>query len=152
MSAEAISAALGIYAGALVIGAVSSVVPVISIEVFLVALALAGRADHSAVAAGLVVLATLGQVMGKLPIYYAARGLAAVDGRHRRWLDRFRAYTARLGNRPLGVIGASALFGLPPFSICSTAAGALAIPVGRFCAVMAVGRAARFTALIAIAT
>lgn len=151
MTADAIVAAVGIYGGALVIGAVSSLVPIISIEVFLVALALTGRADHAPAIAALVALATLGQVAGKLPVYFAARGLATVDGRHRRWLERFRTWTARLGNRPLGLIGASAMLGIPPFSICSTAAGALAIPVRSFCAVIALGRAARFAALIAIA-
>jgi membrane protein YqaA with SNARE-associated domain len=151
MTADAITAAVGIYAGALVIGAISSIVPIISIEVFLIALALTGHADHAAIIAALVVLATLGQVAGKLPIYFAARGLASVDGRHRKWLDRFRACTARFGNRPLGLIGASALLGVPPFSICSTAAGALAIPLRSFCAVVALGRALRFTALLVLA-
>jgi membrane protein YqaA with SNARE-associated domain len=152
MSADAIVAAVGIYAATLVIGAISSIVPIISIELFLVALALTGHADDAPVIAALVALATLGQVAGKLPIYYAARGLASIEGRHRRWLDRFRAWTARLGNRPLGLIGASAVFGIPPFSICSTAAGALAIPVRSFCTVIALGRALRFTLLIALAT
>jgi membrane protein YqaA with SNARE-associated domain len=150
MSGDAIIAAVGIYAGALAVGAVSSVVPVISIEVFLVALALTGHVAGVAAATALVVLATVGQVAGKLPIYYGARGLASIEGRHRRWLERFRAWTRRLGNRPLALIGASAVLGVPPFSICSTAAGALQIPVVGFCMTVAAGRATRFAALIAI--
>jgi membrane protein YqaA with SNARE-associated domain len=62
-----------------------------------------------------------------------------------------RAWVARLGNRPNVVLAMSAVFGLPPFSIISTAAGALAIRMRTFCAVVAAGRAIRFTALVAIA-
>jgi membrane protein YqaA with SNARE-associated domain len=149
MTAESIVASVGIYAGALVIGAVSSIIPIISIEVFLVALAIAGRIER---AVPLVLLATLGQVLGKLPIYYGARGLAAVPGRHRPWIERFRRWTERFGNRPLALIGTSAFVGLPPFSICSTAAGALAVEIRAFCLVVAAGRGARFAVLIAIAS
>ena len=60
--------ALGIYAGTLAIGVASCFVPVVSIEVFLVGLTLArGPAD----AALIIALATLGQVIGKLPVYFA---------------------------------------------------------------------------------
>jgi membrane protein YqaA with SNARE-associated domain len=149
VSPEAIVASVGIYAGALVIGAVSSIIPIISIEVFLVALAIAGRIDH---VVPLVLLATLGQVLGKLPIYYGARGLASVPGRHRPWIERFRRWTERFGNRPLALIGTSAFVGLPPFSICSTAAGALAVEIRAFCLVVAAGRGARFAVLIALAS
>jgi membrane protein YqaA with SNARE-associated domain len=149
MSPESIIGAVGIYVGTLVIGAVSSIIPIISIEVFLVALALAGRIEH---AVPLVLLATLGQVLGKLPIYYGARGLASMPGRHRPWLERFRRWTEKLGNRPLALIGTSAFVGLPPFSICSTAAGALAIEIRAFCLVVAAGRGARFAVLIALAS
>jgi membrane protein YqaA with SNARE-associated domain len=148
MTADEIVQAAGIYAGTFAVGAISSVVPIVSIEVFLVAMTLAhGTAD----AVPLIVLATLGQVLGKLPVYATTRGLASLPGRQRRWIERVRAWVARLGNRPNVVLATSAVFGLPPFSIISTAAGALAIPARTFCAVVAAGRAIRFTALVAIA-
>jgi membrane protein YqaA with SNARE-associated domain len=140
--------ALGIYAGTFAIAAVSAFVPVISIEVFLVGLTVArGPAD----AVALVMLATLGQLAGKLPIYYATRGLTSLPGRHRRWLDRVRGWLDRTGRSPDLVLAASALVGVPPFSIASTAAGALAIPAARFSLIVASCRALRFTALIGIA-
>lgn len=140
--------ALGIYAGTFAIAAVSSFVPVISIEVFLVGVTLArGPAD----AIALVLLATLGQLAGKLPIYYATRGLTSLPGRHRRWIDRMRGWLGRTGHSPDLVLAASALLGVPPFSIASTAAGALAIDPARFAVIIALGRALRFAALIAIA-
>ncbi|HUS32608.1 MAG TPA: VTT domain-containing protein [Kofleriaceae bacterium] len=148
MTADEIVRAAGIYAGTFAVGAISSVIPLISIEVFLVAITLA---HGTANAVPLIVLATVGQVLGKLPVYATTRGLAALPGPQRRWIERVRVWVARFGNRPNLVLGTSALLGLPPFSIISTAAGALAIPPRTFCAVIAVGRALRFTAIVAVA-
>jgi membrane protein YqaA with SNARE-associated domain len=149
MSAQGLVAALGIYAGAFAVAAVSSVVPIVAIEVFLVGLALALALPPAALAA-IVLLAAAGQVTGKLPIYYAARGAAGLAGPHRARLERLRAWVARYPSKTL-VLASSAILGLPPFSLAATAAGALAIPVGTFCAVVFVGRALRFALLVAAA-
>jgi len=142
MTADGLLAVLGVYAGTFAVAAISSVFPLVSIEVFLVALVLArGPGD----AVPIVVLAALGQVVGKLPIYAGARGAGRLGGKR---LERVRAWCAK--RRPTTVLAASAVFGLPPFSIIATAAGALAIPVRTFCAVVGAGRAVRFAALIAI--
>ncbi|MBA3539040.1 MAG: hypothetical protein H0T79_05385, partial [Deltaproteobacteria bacterium] len=66
-------------------------------------------------------------------------------------LTRVRAWIARWQKTPLLVLAASALLGLPPFSIVATAAGALAIRTRTFCAIVFVGRAVRFALVIAIA-
>jgi membrane protein YqaA with SNARE-associated domain len=139
---------VGIYAGAFAVGAISSIVPLISIEVFLVAVTLA---NGPVGAPALIALATAGQVVGKLPIYWSARGLAAMPGRHVKWIARMRRWTARFGDRPYALVGISALTGIPPFSVISTTAGAIAIDAWRFCIVIAVGRAARFAILVALA-
>lgn len=148
MTADEIVRAVGIYAGTFAVGAISSVIPLVSIEIFLVAITLA---HGTANAVPLIALATLGQVIGKLPIYAAARGISAIPGRQRRWVERVRLWVARFGNRPNLVLLTSAVLGLPPFSIISTAAGALAIPPRTFCTVIAAGRAARFSILVAVA-
>jgi membrane protein YqaA with SNARE-associated domain len=144
----AIEQALGIYAGTFAIATASCFVPVISIEVFLVGVTLA-RGPGDAIA--LVLLATLGTLAGKLPIYYVTRGLTSLPGRHRRWIDRLRGWIDRTGRSPDLVLAASALVGIPPFSIASTAAGALAIRAARFATIIATCRALRFVVLIAIA-
>ena len=149
MTADEIVGAVGIYAGTFAVGAISSVIPLVSIEVFLVAITLA---HGTANAVPLIALATLGQVIGKLPVYAAARGVTAIPGRQRRWVERVRAWVARFGNRPNLVLVTSAVFGLPPFSIISTTAGALAIPPRTFCTLVTFGRALRFTILVAIAS
>lgn len=148
MTPDALLAALGLYAGTFAIAAVSAVFPLVSIEVFLVAITLTrGPAD----AVALVILAMLGQLVGKVPIYLVARGIADIPGRQRRWIDRMRAWSARLGDRPAWVLAASAVVGLPPFSISSTAAGVLGIRLRMFVVVVALGRAARFAILVAVA-
>jgi len=147
VTADSIVAALGIYAGTAVVGAVSAVFPLLSIEVFLAGFVVV-RGASPTTAALLVACAALGQLAGKLPIYSAARGVAALQrdrvARLRRWLDRW-------ASAPHLVLAASAVFGLPPFSIMATAAGALAIRVKPFCAIVLAGRAARFAIIVAIA-
>jgi membrane protein YqaA with SNARE-associated domain len=48
------------------------------------------------------------------------------------------------------VLAASALTGLPPFSIVATAAGLLAIRVRAFAAIVLAGRGLRFAIVIAV--
>lgn len=150
MTIESILAAVGLYAGAFVIGGLSSIVPIVSIEVFLVWIGFSQPLAIPAVLA-IVVLATVGQVLGKLPVYFTARGLAGMQGRHRKHVERVQRWVARWKVHPTLFLAASALLGLPPFSLASTAAGALDVPPRTFCVVIAVSRAVRFAALIAIA-
>jgi membrane protein YqaA with SNARE-associated domain len=62
-----------------------------------------------------------------------------------------RGWLVRTRCRPDVVLAASALLGLPPFALASTAAGALAIPPARFSSIVGICRGLRFAALIAIA-
>jgi membrane protein YqaA with SNARE-associated domain len=137
---------VGVYVATFVIAVVGSIIPIISIEVFLIAVALTiGPAD----AVPLVALAAIGQVLGKLPIYYATRGVSNLNGRHRRWIDRMRVWATKL--HPSALLAASATLGLPPFSLAATAAGVLAIPMRTFALVVGVGRAARFAVIFVLA-
>ena len=145
MTAEAIIAAVGIYLGTFVVAVIGSVVPLVSIEVFLVAITIAH--PEPALALPIVLLATAGQLVGKLPIYFASRGVASI-GRSTR-LERLRLWAARRRYGAPLVLASSAVLGLPPFSIIATTAGVLAIRLRMFCAVVAVGRAARFAVIIA---
>jgi membrane protein YqaA with SNARE-associated domain len=151
MTAAGIVAALGSYAGAFAVGALSSVLPLVSVELFLVALTLATSTSTSlGTAIPIVLLAAGGQVAGKLPIYLASRGIARVVRPHRARSDRIRRCLVRLRNTPHLALATSAVVGLPPFSVMATAAGALAIRLHWFCAIVFAGRAARFAILIAV--
>lgn len=146
MTAESLVAALGWFAGTFAVGALSAIFPLASIEVFLVGLVLVRGVDPAS-ASLIVACAAVGQLAGKLPIYAAARGVAALQ--HER-LARLRARLGRFANAPHLVLATSAVLGLPPFSIMATAAGALAIRVRAFCAIVLAGRALRFALLLAL--
>ena len=149
MTAHSIVAALGIYAGTFVVGAISSVVPLVSIDVFLVGITFAAGLSGAVPIALVVILAAAGQLAGKLPIYVATRGVVALPGPHRARIARLRARLARWQRAPHLVLATSAVVGLPPFSLVATAAGALAIGVRPFCLVVFAGRGLRFTLVIA---
>jgi len=144
MDPDHLIGSLGIYAATLVIAVVGSVIPIVSIELFLIGVAVTMGPAH---AAPLIAIAAIGQTAGKLPVYYASRGVAHL-GRGR--LERVRAWAARW--RPDLLLATSSTLGLPPFSLLATAAGVLAIPVRRFCVVVALGRAARFAAIFLLAS
>lgn len=146
MTSADVLAALGIYAGTFAVAAISSVLPFVAIDVFLVGLVL--YAPPAALPL-VVVLAAAGQVVGKLPIYAASRVVGARLGRLRRWIER---WIERWRRTPRLLLFASAVLGLPPFSIISTAAGILEIDARTFVVLVFTGRMLRFCAVVAIAT
>lgn len=147
MTADGLVASLGLYAGTFAVAAISAVIPLVAIDVFLVAVALMAPAAALPL---VVVLAAAGQLAGKLPIYWTCRGLAALPGQHRPRLERVRAWLARRGRAPRAVLFASAVLGLPPFSLISTAAGVLGVDAKTFSALVLLGRGLRFAAIVAI--
>jgi membrane protein YqaA with SNARE-associated domain len=148
MTASGIITALGIYGGALAVGAVSSILPLVSIEVFLVTLTIANGASVPT-AIAIVLLAAGGQLAGKLPLYAASRGLASVERPHHKRIERLRQRLLRFRNTPHLALTTSAVVGLPPFSVMATAARAFAIRLPWFCTIVFAGRAARFALVIA---
>ena len=150
MTAAGVVAALGSHGGVFAVAAISSLVPFASIELFLVALTFATGASPAS-AISLALLAAGGQLVGKLPIYAASRGIAGVEGPHRKRIERLQQRLARRRNTPHLALATSALVGLPPFSIMATAAGVLAIRLHWFSAIVFAGRATRFALLIAAA-
>ena len=138
---------------ALVYGIVSALVPVVSAEAY--ALVLAGR-TRPALAVAVVLALAVGQTIGKLVLFEAARrGSGALarrfatrhEGRAARWADRIRDC---LGSRRTGLplVFTSASLGLPPLAAVSLAAGASAQRRWEFGALCLVGRTARFAVLV----
>lgn len=148
MTPSGITTALGIYGGALAVGAISSLLPLVSIEVFLVALTLANGA-RLLTAIAIVLLAAGGQLAGKLPMYAASRGITRIERPHSKRIERLRQRLLRLRSTPHLALATSALVGLPPFSVMATAAGAFAIRLPWFCTIVFTGRATRFALVIA---
>ena len=127
----------------------SALVPIINIEAFLVAL-MAARGPEGAWWFALV--ATVGQMLGKVLFFYAGRGvlkLPAFSERKtrpgRRW-DLARVQ-ARLEEHPRTAgwfVFLSAAVGLPPFAIVSVLAGVVRMRLATFLLWGSVGRFMRF--------
>jgi membrane protein YqaA with SNARE-associated domain len=125
---------------------VSALIPVVNIEIYLLgAAALAPRA----MAVPLALSATVGAMIGKVVLYYTARGAVRLPGeRLRRGLA---AAQAQLEARPrMGklVYFASATVGLPPYYVMSLAAGACGMNLPFFLVAGFIGRLVRFTAIV----
>lgn len=124
----------------------SALVPVVNAEVYLLAAsALAGPG----MAGGLVLAGTVGQMVGKVGLYYVGRGALRLPG------GRLRAAAAGARARAEGRTGtgglllfSSAVLGLPPFYLTTLASGVLRVPLARFVVIGTAGRALRFGVVV----
>jgi membrane protein YqaA with SNARE-associated domain len=126
---------------------VSGFVPLVSAELFLLAVAaLAPDAGLSAIA----LLATLGQMVAKSGMYLGGKGVLRLPlGGRRADLDALRARIERWSSRDL-LVFVSAAVGLPPFFATSILAGTLRFPFARFVVVGFAGRLLRFSLFLAV--
>lgn len=147
----------------------SALIPLVSIEIFLVGLAV--QQPHIPwLFLGAVV--AVGQVAGKLLYYYAAKGdlhLPAFMHRRRRekidtprrlrwrrrtkrirmWVEALREKCHRHPKWMVGTYGISSVLGLPPFMATSVLAGMVRMSLGAFLGAGLLGRFIRFSALAA---
>jgi membrane protein YqaA with SNARE-associated domain len=145
----------------------SALVPLINIEIFVIAL-VAREPDLPVLLLGAVV--AIAQVAGKLFYYLAARGSLHLPSfmhrkpkplterrirwqqrtkRVRRWLDALTEKCHRHPHWMAGTYGVSAVVGLPPFMATTVLAGLARMSMATFLSVGLVGRCVRFTALAA---
>lgn len=136
------------------VGALSALIPLVNAEAY--ALLAAGRTRSPAVLVVVVALA-VGQTVGKLVLFEAAR--RGTGPLHGRLTGRAAGAAARWGSRVgrclrcrrtgLPMVLASATVGLPPLAVVSLAAGAAGQVRWEFAALCLAGRMARF-ALVAV--
>lgn len=147
----------------------SAVVPVISIEVFVLGMASSESAPHWALIGAVV---ALGQLIGKLPYFLAARGsirlpkwlhraqnYRSVSPRRERfrmrtkrvkvWFETVRERCHRHPHWMAGTLGTSAVIGIPPFMGMAVVAGLARMRLSTFFGMSVTGRFARFAALAA---
>lgn len=148
----------------------SALLPVISVEVFVVGLATSAPSIHWA-AIGAVVAA--GQLLGKFPYYLAARGSIhlpkflhdrlhrerAPTPRREKWRQRtkrVRGWAESLRERchehphwMSGTYGVSSVIGIPPYMATAILAGYVHMKMSIFVGVGLTGRFIRFSALAA---
>jgi membrane protein YqaA with SNARE-associated domain len=131
-----------------------AVVPVFSIEVYLVGAVI--TVDDGALAA-MAVAAGAGQTLGKLPYYYAGRGSLSAPWIRRRartpgkWAERAEGWRRRAEEQPVwgaGLVALSSLVSVPPFMVVCVLVGVTRMNVVLFCAVTFASRTARFLVVV----
>jgi len=152
-------AMLGIYGGTFVVSIIAGLVPLVNVELFLVAVVRLA-VDHASQLPVLVVLAATGQMVAKIGLYHtgrraswhASRGVVGrPSGRAQRSLEAARERIERWRTKPYAVYAVSSVAGVPPFYLTVLAAGALQLRFRAFLAIGLAGRLLRFAVLVALA-
>lgn len=140
------------WLSALCFGFISALVPVFNAEVYV---GVAAANVSGAAAVSVAICLSIGQTVGKLVWYFAAR--TSIESRWvQKKLDRprtrrrFDRWRDRLQSRPvfaLLVLLASSFLGFPPLLVLAVVAGSVRIPVVAFALTCLLGRSARFVAL-----
>ena len=124
----------------------SAMIPVLHAETYLVTASLVAPPE---LRWPLVIAATSGQMLGKVGMYYAGRGVTLIPGE--RMQRRIALATARYRDKRRlgsGLVFVSASSGFPPFYIVSIAAGMLTFPLMPFIIFGFAGRFIRFAAAV----
>lgn len=122
-----------------------AVIPFLNTEVYLLSVS---ALSPPAFVGPLVVAATLGQMLGKVAMFYAGRGVVHV--RSERVQRGVGALRARLESRPVlakAVLFSSATVGLPPLYVMSVACGTIGMGVLSFFVIGSAGRLLHFAAV-----
>ena len=131
----------------------SALLPLINIEAILAVAA----TQRPSLVVGLVVVATLGQMVGKLLWYWGGMNLDKASWVHRN-LEKPKAKAAlerwheRSEGRPwftAGLLFISAATGFPPYAITAVLAGVLRVHLSVFVITGLLGRGLRFWAVVA---
>jgi membrane protein YqaA with SNARE-associated domain len=126
----------------------SAMIPVINIEIYLLgASALAPRE----MVIPLIVAGTLGQVIGKIALYYAGSGAVKLPGKRlQAALQRMNTQMQERPHMGSALVFVSATAGLPPYYLVTLAAGAAKMNLPMFLLVSLVGRLIRFSIVVAV--
>jgi len=135
-------------------GFASALIPILNVEVYLGAV---GTQTSMAAALGLSVVASVGQTLGKIVWYLAARRSIDSDWVQKK-LDRpkvretYERLEERTQGRPwyaAGILFAAASIGVPPLLVMAVLAGSLHMRFWVFVASCFVGRTLRFYFILA---
>lgn len=139
---------LAVWLATLGVAVASAVIPVINIEIYLLG---AAALAPPAMAVPLVLAATIGQMAGKVVMYFAAMGAVKLPGK--RLQAALEGMNATLRNRPRSggaLVFASAASGFPPFFMVTVAAGAARMNLAAFVVLGFLGRFIRFAVIVAL--
>lgn len=123
----------------------SALIPVLHAEAYLVTASLIAPPE---LRWPLVIAATGGQMLGKIGMYYAGRGVRLIPGE--RMQRKIKLATARYSGREIGssLVFVSASSGFPPFYLLSIAAGISTFPLRLFIIFGLAGRFIRFAVAV----
>lgn len=127
---------------------VSALVPWVNAEVIL--LGYVAQAPTQSAVIGFILIATVGQMLGKCVLYWTSRGTlqhSFKSGRIAQSFERIRNSLAGHPSRAVGIVLLSSTVGLPPFYLVTMAAGTLRVNFQLFVAAGSVGRLIRFGAI-----
>lgn len=143
-------AMLGIYGGTFVVSIIAGLVPLVNTEVFLVGLVRLA-VDRSTQLPAIVVAAATGQMVAKIGLYHAGRGLLELPrGRYQDKIETVRKKLEDWKTKPYLVYAISSVIGIPPMYLTVLAAGAMKIRFNAFLAIGLAGRLVRFAVLVAV--
>ncbi|MCX6553242.1 MAG: VTT domain-containing protein [Acidobacteria bacterium] len=151
MDAQTLIQQLGPYAATLVVGFLSALIPVINIELFLLAAAAIASKDYPVWTLGVV--AGVGQMSGKIILYWS--GAAALNSRMGKKFSHSRVEELRhrmSAMNPWVLAGfnfMSASVGFPPFLLVSILAGVIEMKFWHFLVTGLSGRVVRMVVIVA---
>ena len=122
---------------------VSAVVPWVNAE--LIVLSFPALAQSQLELTALVLVATAGQMTGKIAVYWTGRGAGTLP--KKRTAEAIERWRQRLESKPAsapGFVFLSSAVGIPPFYLMSLVAGALKLGFGRYFFFGTCGRLVRF--------
>jgi membrane protein YqaA with SNARE-associated domain len=130
----------------IVVSIASGLLPFVNAELFVVFLGTVARGPMLPL---LLVLATLGHMIGKALLYLAGRGVDRLPaGAFRRRIEAARTRASAHGAVEGTVVLASAAIGFPPFYLVTVAAGVMGFRFLHFFLLGFAGRLLRFGALL----
>lgn len=125
-----------------------AIIPFVNTEIYLVSVV---ALSPSAFAPPLVLAATIGQMIGKVAMFYAGKGVLRLP--NERVKKGLAAMQARLEKRPSTtgwVLFSSALIGVPPLYIVAIACGTIGMKIVPFVLIGTVGRLIHFAVVAMI--
>ena len=135
-----------LLAGSFLVSFISSIVPVVSIELFLAAVAALLPLEWLPLS---ILLGGLGQTAGKVVIYAAGSGVIRLPFRkYENKMDAIRERFEKWKGGERSFIFVSAAFGLPPFYLVSVSAGLLRLKVRDFYLFGFIGSLARYILVV----
>ncbi len=139
----------GLYLACFGLSIVSALVPWVNGEALLLSLAVWAPTPFALGA--MVLLASLGQMVGKCVLYWGGRGSLRLNkGRAAKLIAAWNERLTSSPGRASLVVFVSSTVGIPPFYVITILAGALHLGFGRFVGIGLCGRVVRFGLLVLI--